>query len=41
MQLQKRKWTDLEVKLCDPILTTLKKLKFLSATPIQVRIINI
>ncbi|KAK0077790.1 hypothetical protein PV325_003445 [Microctonus aethiopoides] len=35
MQIQTRKWTDLEVKLCDPILTTLKKLKFLSATPIQ------
>ncbi|KAK0157170.1 hypothetical protein PV327_011349 [Microctonus hyperodae] len=35
MQIQTRKWTDLEVKLCNPILTTLKKLNFLFATPIQ------
>ncbi|XP_063981301.1 probable ATP-dependent RNA helicase DDX55 homolog [Diachasmimorpha longicaudata] len=39
--MEQQKWTDLQVKLSDPILTTLKELKFISPTPIQAACIPI
>ena len=39
--LKNKKWTDLGVPLSVPVLKTLKKLKFLTTTPVQVRILLI
>lgn len=34
--MKSKKWEELDVRLSDPVLKTLKQLKFLDMTPVQV-----
>jgi superfamily II DNA/RNA helicase len=34
--MEKRKWEELDIQLSNPVLKTLKQLKFVNMTPVQV-----